>query len=65
MRAITGTLGNRVEVKSYVANLAGHISNQVRLNVKTTEGVNTQVKLNKKEALQLISELKEQVKNLK
>ncbi len=65
MRTFTGTLGNKVGVKSYVANLAGHISNQVRLNIESTEGENTQVKLDKKEALELLSELEQQVKNLK
>ncbi len=65
MRTIKGTLGNTVNVKSYVANLAGHISNQVRLNIESTEGENTQVKLDKKEALELLSELEQQVKNLK
>jgi len=65
MKTIKGTLGNEVNVKSYVANLAGHVSNQIRLNVLSTEGHKTQVKLNKNESVELLEELKKQILNLK
>jgi hypothetical protein len=64
MKTVIGTLGNKVGVKSYIANLAGHVSNQIRLNIESTEGEKTQIKLDKKEALELLSELKQQIKNL-
>ncbi|MCP4484777.1 MAG: hypothetical protein GY823_09495 [Flavobacteriaceae bacterium] len=64
MRTIKGTLGNTVNVKSYVANLAGHISNQVRLNVTTIDGDKVQVKLDKADALELLEELNKETLNL-
>ena len=64
MKTIKGTLGNEVEVKSYVANLAGHVSNQIRLNVLSTKGHMTQVKLNKDESVELLEELNKQILNL-
>jgi len=64
MKTIKGTLGNEVKVKSYVANLAGHVSNQVRLNVISTDGYEVQVKLNKNESIELLEELKKQILNL-
>ena len=64
MKTIKGTLGNTIQPKSYVANLAGHVSNQIRLNVIDIDGNEVQVKLDKSDALEFLEDLKKETLNL-
>jgi len=64
MKTIKGTLGNTIQSKSYVANLAGHVSNQIRLNVIDIDGNEIQVKLDKSDALEFLEDLKKETLKL-
>lgn len=62
---ITGVSGNKLEVKSYVANLAGHISNYVTVEVFGSDGFSRGfVRLEKEDALSLSEELNNQLSKL-
>jgi len=61
---LTGTLGGTIFVEKRVSNLAGHISNQIILTSKNLNGKETVVRLNKPEALKLLSSITENVDKL-
>jgi len=60
-----GTLQNKIKVTSHVANLAGHISNDISFEIlRYQDGETTFVRLEKEEAINLRDELNNQLKKL-
>jgi len=61
---IVGVLGNKLKVDSYVANLAGHISNYVTIETLGVDGKKTYIRLEKDEATNLVKQLNNSLENL-
>ena len=61
---LTGTLGGTILVGKRVSNLAGHISNQIVITSKNLNSNETVIRLNKSEALKLLSSITENIDKL-